>query len=133
MTWFEELTGFREMSPGQVHKNIAVDGEKLTSSVVRLSFSQKTGFQTTRGYVEIWAGRGIKRPRERRGYSDNLRHFQIPTKCVCQFHLPRRLTLHIEQRRIRNEYRHTLRARCRDIQSVSAVQEFHATRRILRS
>ena len=33
MTWFETLTGFRETSPGQVHKNIAVDGEKLTSSV----------------------------------------------------------------------------------------------------
>ena len=33
MTWFETLTGFRETSPGQVHKNIAVDGENLTSSV----------------------------------------------------------------------------------------------------
>jgi len=33
MTWFETLTGFRETSPGEVRKNLAVDGEQLTSSV----------------------------------------------------------------------------------------------------
>ncbi|MDO8753530.1 MAG: hypothetical protein Q7J80_06520 [Anaerolineales bacterium] len=31
MTWFEELTGFREESPTQVRKHITLDGEKLTS------------------------------------------------------------------------------------------------------
>jgi len=31
MTWFEDLTGFRETSPTQVRKNITVDGETLTS------------------------------------------------------------------------------------------------------
>lgn len=33
MTWFELLTGFREVSPSQVRENIAVDGERLTSLV----------------------------------------------------------------------------------------------------
>ncbi len=33
MTWFEVLTGFRETLPSQVRKNIAVDGETLTSNV----------------------------------------------------------------------------------------------------
>ncbi len=33
MTWFESLTGFRETSPNEVRKNIAVDGETLTSTV----------------------------------------------------------------------------------------------------
>ena len=33
MTWFEELTGFREISPSQVRKNITVDGEILKSHV----------------------------------------------------------------------------------------------------
>ena len=33
MTWFEVLTGFREMSPSQVRKNIIVDGETLTSHI----------------------------------------------------------------------------------------------------
>lgn len=33
MTWFERLTGFRETSPGQVRRNIAVDGEKMKSLV----------------------------------------------------------------------------------------------------
>ncbi|PKN93623.1 MAG: hypothetical protein CVU44_09760 [Chloroflexi bacterium HGW-Chloroflexi-6] len=33
MTWFEELTGFREESPTQVRKHIMLDGEKLTSLV----------------------------------------------------------------------------------------------------
>jgi hypothetical protein len=31
MTWFEELTGFRETSPSYVRQNISVDGETLTS------------------------------------------------------------------------------------------------------
>lgn len=33
MTWFEALTGFRETSPSNVRRNIAVDGETLTSQV----------------------------------------------------------------------------------------------------
>jgi len=33
MTWFEALTGFREVSPGQVRENITVDGDTLTSLV----------------------------------------------------------------------------------------------------
>jgi hypothetical protein len=33
MTWFEKLTGFRETSASEVRKNIALDGETLTSSV----------------------------------------------------------------------------------------------------
>ncbi len=33
MTWFETLTGFEERSPGQVRKNIVMDGETLTSSI----------------------------------------------------------------------------------------------------
>jgi len=33
MTWFENLTGFREISPHQVHQNIAVAGETLISHV----------------------------------------------------------------------------------------------------
>ncbi len=33
MTWFETLTGFEESSPGQVRKNIVMDGETLTSSI----------------------------------------------------------------------------------------------------
>ena len=33
MTWFEELTGFRELSPSQVRENLAVEGERLTSLV----------------------------------------------------------------------------------------------------
>ena len=31
MTWFEGLTGFSEISPQQVHANLLVDGNKLTS------------------------------------------------------------------------------------------------------
>src|SRR5687767_9578202 len=63
--------------------------------------------------------------------SDYFAHLQISAKRICQFHLSRRLTLHIEQRRTRHEYSHTLRARGRDIQPVSTVQEFHSARRIL--
>ena len=59
------------------------------------------------------------------------RHLQISTKRIRQFHLSRRLALHIKQRRTRHEYSHTLRTRGCDIQSVSAVQEFHSTWRIL--
>src|SRR3990172_4485265 len=33
MTWFEVLTGFDETLPGQVRKNVTVDGESLTSHV----------------------------------------------------------------------------------------------------
>ena len=33
MTWFEVLTGFRELSPTQVRQNLAVDGDTLTSQV----------------------------------------------------------------------------------------------------
>lgn len=33
MPWFEVLTGFRETLPSQVRKNIAVEGETLTSNV----------------------------------------------------------------------------------------------------
>ena len=33
MTWFEELTGFREVSPKQVRENIKLDGDTLTSLV----------------------------------------------------------------------------------------------------
>lgn len=33
MTWFEGLTGFREMGPNQVRKNITVDGPTLVSNV----------------------------------------------------------------------------------------------------
>jgi len=54
------------------------------------------------------------------------------TKRIGEFHLPRRFALHIEQRWVRNKYGYTLRARCRHIQPVSAVQEFHSARRILR-
>ncbi len=39
MTWFEQLTGFREDSPGQVRENMAVDGERLTSLVSGREFS----------------------------------------------------------------------------------------------
>lgn len=35
MTWFEELTGFREVSPSQVRESITVDGDTLTSLVNR--------------------------------------------------------------------------------------------------
>jgi hypothetical protein len=31
MTWFEDLTGFSEMSPPQVRRNLTLDGETLTS------------------------------------------------------------------------------------------------------
>lgn len=31
--WFEELTGFKEVSPNQVRKNLSLDGDKLTSEV----------------------------------------------------------------------------------------------------
>jgi hypothetical protein len=31
MTWFEDLTGFRETSPSQVRQNLTLDGETLTS------------------------------------------------------------------------------------------------------
>jgi hypothetical protein len=33
MSWFEDLTGFREISPNQVRENLMVDGESLTSLV----------------------------------------------------------------------------------------------------
>lgn len=33
MTWFDELTGFRETGPDQVRQNITVSGETLTSNV----------------------------------------------------------------------------------------------------
>jgi hypothetical protein len=33
VTWFEELTGFRETAPDQVRENITVSGETLTSNV----------------------------------------------------------------------------------------------------
>jgi len=33
VTWFEALTGFRETFPGEVRKNIAMDGDTLTSNV----------------------------------------------------------------------------------------------------
>jgi hypothetical protein len=33
MTWFERLTGFREIEPNQVRENITVDGERLRSNV----------------------------------------------------------------------------------------------------
>lgn len=33
MTWFKLLTGFEESSPGQVRKNLTVDGETLTSHI----------------------------------------------------------------------------------------------------
>ena len=39
MAWFEELTGFREMSPDQVRKNITVDRETLTSRVNGKTFT----------------------------------------------------------------------------------------------
>ena len=39
MTWFEELTGFRETSPSQVRENITVDGDTLTSLVNRQAFT----------------------------------------------------------------------------------------------
>ena len=38
MTWFDVLTGFRETSPDQVHENIAIDGNTLTSLVNRKTF-----------------------------------------------------------------------------------------------
>ena len=31
MTWFEDLTGFRERSPSQVRQNIRVEGTAMTS------------------------------------------------------------------------------------------------------
>jgi hypothetical protein len=49
------------------------------------------------------------------------RHLQVSTKRIRQLHLPRRLTLHFKQRRTRNQHRHTLRPRRRDIQSIRAV------------
>lgn len=39
MTWFEELTGFRETSASQVRENITVDGDTLTSLVNRKVFT----------------------------------------------------------------------------------------------
>ena len=33
MTWFESLTGFRELSPQQVRENIILDGDVLKSCV----------------------------------------------------------------------------------------------------
>ena len=39
MTWFEELTGFRELSPSQVRENITVDGDTLTSLVNGRTFT----------------------------------------------------------------------------------------------
>lgn len=33
MNWFERLTGFREESPEQVHRNIVIDGEVMTSQI----------------------------------------------------------------------------------------------------
>lgn len=39
MTWFEGLTGFREMSPGQVRENITVDRATLTSLVNGKTFT----------------------------------------------------------------------------------------------
>ena len=39
MTWFEELTGFREQSPGQVRENITVHGGELTSLVNGRTFT----------------------------------------------------------------------------------------------
>jgi len=38
MTWFEALTGFREISPGQVHENLTVEGERLTSLANQKTF-----------------------------------------------------------------------------------------------
>lgn len=35
MTWFEDLTGFRETSPEQVRKQLTLDGETLTSNANR--------------------------------------------------------------------------------------------------
>lgn len=39
MTWFEELTGFREVSPDQVRENITVEGDTLTSLVNGRTFT----------------------------------------------------------------------------------------------
>jgi len=33
MTWFQQLTGFHEVSPNQVRENITIDGDTLTSRV----------------------------------------------------------------------------------------------------
>lgn len=38
MTWFEGLTGFREVSPEQVHQNLVVVGDRLTSLVNHRSY-----------------------------------------------------------------------------------------------
>jgi len=38
MTWFEELTGFREVSPEQVRENLLVDGNRLLSKVNQRSY-----------------------------------------------------------------------------------------------
>src|SRR5882724_7429159 len=63
--------------------------------------------------------------------SYRLSHLKISAKSIRQFHLSWRFALHIEQRGTRNEYSHTLRARCCYIQSVSTVQELHSAWRIL--
>jgi hypothetical protein len=34
MTWFEQLTGFRETSPVEVRGNIVVEGNRLISRVI---------------------------------------------------------------------------------------------------
>ncbi len=39
MTWFEELTGFREVSPDQVRETITVEGDTLTSLVNGRTFT----------------------------------------------------------------------------------------------
>ena len=39
MTWFEELTGFRELSPDQVRQSITVEGDTLTSLVNGRTFT----------------------------------------------------------------------------------------------
>jgi len=39
MTWFEVLTGFRETSPGQVRRSIAIDGDTWTSLVNGRTFT----------------------------------------------------------------------------------------------
>ena len=38
MTWFEQLTGFRETSPQQVRKNLVVEGDRLISLVNKKQF-----------------------------------------------------------------------------------------------
>jgi len=39
MTWFEDLTGFREVSAEQVRENIRLDGDTLTSLVNGKTFT----------------------------------------------------------------------------------------------